>query len=224
MRSDPPPIPAMPASTQPMSTGSVYVERAVIDVSEYPTVVFGPRSTMWWGIICFILIEGTTLALCAASYLYVRDNFSAWPPEGTPFPGRTIPTINVIVLLVSLLPAYMAAQAGRHLDLPAMRRGLVLLGLFGIVTLLLRVYEFAALRTRWDSNAYGSVAWLVVFAHTTLLLVDVGDTLVFTAVASSSHMEKKHFSDSVDNSTYWAFTVLSWLPLYLLVYWYPRWT
>jgi hypothetical protein len=43
--------------------------RAVLDVSRLPTVVFGHRASTWWGTIGFMLIEGTTLSLVAASDL-----------------------------------------------------------------------------------------------------------------------------------------------------------
>src|SRR3954468_17537915 len=44
------------------------------DVSERPTVVFGSRSLMWWATLGFMVIEGWTLALLVASYLYFRQN------------------------------------------------------------------------------------------------------------------------------------------------------
>jgi cytochrome c oxidase subunit III len=31
------------------------------------------------------------------------------------------------------------------------------------------------------------------------------------------------FSDVSDNAFYWYFVVASWLPLYFLIYWVPRW-
>jgi hypothetical protein len=33
----------------------------------------------------------------------------------------------------------------------------------------------------------------------------------------------KRFSDTEDNGVYWDFVVLSWLPIYVLLYWVPRW-
>ncbi|HEU4563842.1 MAG TPA: hypothetical protein VFS05_04295 [Gemmatimonadaceae bacterium] len=209
--------------TVPTHESGGRVERAVLDVSHLPTVVFGHRSTMWWGIVCFMLIEGTTLALCAASYIYVRRNFNAWPPERTPLPDLTVASVNMLVMLASVLPAYLCARAAKRLDLAGVKRWLVVMALFGIVILVLRWFEMRALHTRWDANAYGSVADLVIFVHATLLLVDVADTIVFTVIAFSDRFEKKHFPDATDNSFYWYFMVLSWLPLYLLLFWGPRW-
>jgi heme/copper-type cytochrome/quinol oxidase subunit 3 len=198
-------------------------ERAVVDVSGFPTVVFGHRASMWWGICGFIVIEGTTLALCAASYLYLRRNFDAWPPPRTPNPALLVPTLNLALMLLSVVPARMAANATRRLDLRALRRWLIGLSAFGVLIVTLRAFEFTALRTTWNADAYGSAAWVVVGFHATLLLMDVADTLAFTVLVWGDRMEKKHFADAEDNSLYWYFMVASWVPLYVLVFLSPRW-
>jgi heme/copper-type cytochrome/quinol oxidase subunit 3 len=198
-------------------------ERAVLDVSELPTVVFGHRNHMWWGIVAFMAIEGTTLAVCAASYLYLRRNFSAWPPPTTPLPDVLVPSLGALVMIASLAPAAWAVRAAHRFDLAALRRALVAMSLFGVALLAIRVFELRALNTHFDSNAYGSAAWLVVATHATLLLLDVADSMAFAAILFTDRVEKKHFTDAVDNSHYWYFMVLSWLPLYVLVYLSPRW-
>jgi heme/copper-type cytochrome/quinol oxidase subunit 3 len=35
------------------------------------------------------------------------------------------------------------------------------------------------------------------------------------------HMTRR-FSDVNDNAVYWDFVVVSWLPIYGLIYWFPR--
>ena len=35
--------------------------------------------------------------------------------------------------------------------------------------------------------------------------------------------ESKWFPEVADNALYWIFTVCSWIPLYFLVYYGPRW-
>src|SRR6185503_15805805 len=54
--------------------------RSAADVSTLPTVTFGPRSLMWWGTMGFATIEGWTSALLIGAYLYLRQNYEAWPP------------------------------------------------------------------------------------------------------------------------------------------------
>ena len=196
--------------------------RAAGDLAELPSVVFGSRSLMWWATLGFMVIEGWTLALLVTSYLYFRQNFEAWPPLGTPVPRLLIPTINLVLMLVSCVPAYMASVRAKQLDTAGVKRWLVALSLFAVAILVLRWWELRAINTRWDTNAYGSAAWTIVGTHATLLLLDVADTLGLTLLFFIRSLPEKSFSDTNDNSFYWYFTVGIWIPIYLIVYVGPR--
>jgi cytochrome c oxidase subunit III len=198
--------------------------RSVIDLRGLPDVVFGPRDIMWWGTLGFVLIEGFTLALCAAAYLYVTQNFSTWPPQNTPLPSLVAPTVQVVVMLVSLVPTTWTARAARRYDLGAVRIGLVIATAFAITIVGLRAWELlVSLNVKWDANAYGSVQWLVLGVHATLLaveLVEIGGMMLIFWLAP---VEEKHMSDVADMVFYWYFMIFSWLPLYVLCFWLPRW-
>src|SRR5918994_7869845 len=96
----------------------------VLDVSHLPTTVFGHRSHMWWGTLGFMLIEGTTLLVCLASYFYLRLNFPTWPPEHTLLPSVGWPTVHVVLMLASMVPMGLADRAARRFDLSGLRRWL----------------------------------------------------------------------------------------------------
>jgi heme/copper-type cytochrome/quinol oxidase subunit 3 len=188
------------------------------DVRALPTVTFGHRSLMWWGTLGFMVIEGWTLALIVAMYFYVRQNFLNWPPLRTPLPDLRYPTINLAVILVSIVPTYLADRASRRLDLGGVKLWLLISSLISLVIPVLRWYELWALNVRWDSNAYGSAAWLVVATHATLLILDVSDTVGLTLFYWFRRMPIKAMSDVADNSFYWYFMALIWVPIYLIVY------
>jgi cytochrome c oxidase subunit III len=196
--------------------------RPALDVSDLPTVVFGHRDLMWWGTTFFAVIEGFTLAICAATYLYLRKNFATWPPEPTPPPQLLVPTINVVVMLASLFPAWWTKRRAKDLDLPAVRRGLAAAVVLALLIIAVRIREFFALNTRWNSDAYGSIVWITVGLHTTLLVTDVADTIGLAAIAFVGPWQEKHFVNATDNSNYWYFIVLSWIPLYVLIFLGPR--
>jgi cytochrome c oxidase subunit III len=198
--------------------------RSVIDLRALPDVVFGPRDIMWWGTLGFVLIEGFTLALCAAAYLYVTQNFATWPPENTPLPSLVAPTVQVVVMLVSLIPATWTARAAHRFDLGAVRIGLTIATAFAIAIVGLRAWELlVSLNVKWESNAYGSVQWLVLGAHATLLAVELVEIGGMMLIFWFAPVEEKHMSDVADMVFYWYFMVLSWLPLYVLCFWLPRW-
>jgi cytochrome c oxidase subunit III len=196
--------------------------RSTIDVATLPTVTFGSRSLAWWGTLGFMTIEGWTTGLLVVSYLYLRQNYEAWPPLRTPYPSLLIPTINLALMLVSIAPASMLARAAKRLDKPAVTRWLIIMSLATIPIVVLRWWELWALNTRWDTTAYGSAAWTIVGFHTSLLLLDVLETIGFALFYLFVKLPVKTFSDAADDSMYWYFTVGLWIPIYLIVYVGPR--
>lgn len=197
--------------------------RAAVDVSSLPTVVFGSRGLVWWGTMGFIVVESMTLAVCIASYFYVRRNFDNWPPLRTPLPRLGIPTASLVVLLLGLVPTRLYHRAAERLDRPATTRWLWVATLVAFVALGLRVAEFNSIGARWDLNAYASVTWSMVFAHFTLLLVNAFETGTIATIFSTGSDEMKHFPDAADNAGYFYFMALSWVPMYVIVYLLPRW-
>jgi heme/copper-type cytochrome/quinol oxidase subunit 3 len=194
-----------------------------VDVSGLPDVAFGARNLASWATVGFMVIEGTTLCIALAAYVYVRRNFPEWPPPPTPLPGLVIPTLNTLVLLLVIAPMALAARAARRFDLRSMRHALLVAVALSAVNVVLRFFELDALNTRWDSHAYGSVAWLAVGLHTTLLFIDLMETATIAAVTYSRQLQKKHFTDVEDAALYQYFLSLSWVPIYVLVFLGPRW-
>jgi heme/copper-type cytochrome/quinol oxidase subunit 3 len=192
------------------------------NVSALPSVTFGPRSLMWWGTLGFATIEGWTTVLLLGSYFYVRQNFEAWPPLRTPYPSLLIPSINLALLLASIIPTALVAKAAQRLDEAGVKRWLIVMCVLSVPMLVLRWVELWALNIRWDTNAYGTAAWTIVGFHTSLLLLDILDTWGLTLLFFVRRMPVKAFSDTTDNSDYWYFTVGIWVPIYLILYVGPR--
>ena len=128
-----------------------------------------------------------------------------------------------VLLLVSLLPNYVLKGSARASQLASTRLGLVIMSFFGLLPLIVRVFEFRALNISWDTNAYGSIVWLLLGLHTLHIGTDAVDTLVLTALMFTKNgYMKRRFSDVNDNAVYWDFVVVSWLPIFFLLYWFPR--
>ena len=192
-----------------------------LDVSALPTFGFGHRSLMWWGTFGLMLIEGMIFALTIAAYFYLRSHSLTWPMNAAP-PDLLWGTVNTAVLLASMLPNHLAKQAAEKLDLKKVRIWMVVCLLFSLAFLAVRVLEFASLNTRWDSQAYGSVVWMLMALHTTHLVTDAYDSVVLTVLTFTGPMEGKRYVDVSENAMYWYFVVLSWLPIYAAIYWAPR--
>ena len=196
--------------------------RVVEDVSALPTYSFGATMTTWWGTLGFCALEGMGFALAIGAYLYLVQVNPQWPLADAP-PNHWPGTILTLILLLSIWPNLEAERRAREENLPRVQRYLVIMSVVGVVLVAIRFYEFANLNVRWDQNAYGSITWIILGLHAAHILTDVGDTVVLTALMFTRHAHGKRFSDVEDNAFYWYFVVGSWLPLYILIYWVPRW-
>jgi heme/copper-type cytochrome/quinol oxidase subunit 3 len=193
-----------------------------VDVSGLPTTTFSHRSLAWWGTLGFMAIEGTTLFIAVVAYFYLSRNFQTWPPEHTVRPSVLWPTVQVLLLLASLVPAVLADRAAYRIDLAKLRQWFLVMLVFEVASVIVRWQEFLSLNVRWDSNAYGSAAWTLVGLHSTLLLGDLIETAVLTAILFSSRVVDRHYSDATDVTFYWYFLVAIWVPIYVIVYLSPR--
>jgi cytochrome c oxidase subunit III len=195
--------------------------RAIMDVRALPRTVFGHRALMWWGTLGFIVIEGSTLFICAVSYFYLQRNFATWPPEHIIRPALLVPSIQAGLMLLSNIPMRAVDRASIRMDLPSVRRGMLLCSLLIVAMTVLRVFEFRALNVRWDTSAYGSAAWATLVAHTTLLVLEVAETVAITVLLFGSEVEERDLSGVSDNALYWYFLTAVWIPLYVMVYLSP---
>ena len=195
--------------------------RVVGSVANLPTTTFGHRSLVWWGTLSFIVIEGSTLFVCLVSYLYVRQNFSTWPPEHVMRPA-----------LDGRRPAGRAHARQQHPDgdggprraaaRPADRAH----GHGRRVAHGARHVRPAGVRAARAARALGQhclrlrgLGYLVT--HSTLLLLETVETLVFTVLLFSRALEQRDISGVSDNALYWYFMTGVWIPLAALVFLSP---
>ena len=199
------------------------MSRRALDVSALPTIAYGPRATIWWGVLGLLAIEGSALAIVWVTYLYLRQNFVAWPPAGTPLPSLGAATADLVVLLASLVPMAAVDRWSRGERRRPVALGLMVVTLFGMASLALRALQFAgALGCRWDSHAYGSVVWTLLGMHAAHVLTSTLENALLMAVLFLGRVERKDFVDAHVNAFYWYFIVAIWVPTYALVYIAPR--
>jgi heme/copper-type cytochrome/quinol oxidase subunit 3 len=195
--------------------------RPVQDVSSLPDYGFGSRMTPFWGTLGFMTLEGTGFALTGGAYLYFAFLNPQWPLADKP-PDLLWSSLLTAVLLLSAWPNQKAKANARSENLAKLRRDLLLMSLMALAVLALRGFEFTTLNVRWDQNAYGSIVWVLLGLHTAHILTDAIDTFVVTALMFTKHARGRRFSDVEDNAVYWDFVVVTWLPIYGLIYWASR--
>jgi cytochrome c oxidase subunit 3 len=197
-------------------------ERALtLDVSTLPKIAFGPKGLIWWGTMGLMVIETTAFVMLWVTYFYVRGRVPEWPPGVLP-PALRWGTVQLVVLLVSFVPNYLAKLRAEKFDLVGARLWLTVTTLLAAASVGIRVLEFTTLNVRWDTNAYGSIVWVLIGTHTMHLVTDLYDTLALNVIAFIGPLEKKRFVDFSDNSMYWNVIILWWIVLYVIVYIAPR--
>lgn len=195
--------------------------RVVGDLSKLPGSGFGSHSLWFWAAAGFMTIEGTGFALACASYLYLMHNAAQWPLEGSP-PDLLWGTAQTVVMLLSVIPNMLASRAARRRQVGPARLWMVVLTLMTAGGLAVRAMEFPHLNTRWDADAYGSITWALMVLHTTHILTDFIDSGFLSVFLFTHPVDTDRLSDIDDDSVYWNFVVIAWLPIYALVYWAPR--
>jgi heme/copper-type cytochrome/quinol oxidase subunit 3 len=201
----------------------ILAPRFMDSVAELPTHKFGPSSLTWWGILGFMVIEGAGFALTFAAYFFLMGHEQAWPPEGRLPPNLLWGTLFTIIILLSEIPNTMIKKAAHERDVPSIRVLMPVIVGIGGVLLIIRGFEFSNLNCRWTDDAYSSIIWALLLLHTSHILTDWIDTAVLWALMMTPlGYEGRRLVDTDENSLYWRYVWLLWLPIYLMIYWVPR--
>jgi cytochrome c oxidase subunit III len=193
------------------------------DVAELPDYGFGASTLGYWGVVGFMLIEGMGFILALGVYFYLLPNETRWPPHSAPPPLLWGTVFTVLAVLSDIVNTWLDRRA-KALDVRDVRIGLVVMVVLGLALMGVRAFEMAAMNVRWDVTAYGSIVWALLALHTFHTITDVYDSAVLAAIAWKDEPDGRKFSDVSDNALYWHFIVWSWVVLYFVIYWTPRWT
>jgi len=170
-----------------------------------------------------MIVEGTGLALSAASYVYLSRNFDSWPPPTIPEPDTLVPTISLALLVVVGLAGIPIDRMAKEKDRRGLSRVLLSCAALQLVLLGLRFQEFDSLNVHWSDTAYGSAAWFTMGFHTTLLIGDFLETLAFGLIFLTGPVHDDHYEDADEVAFYSWFLLATWIPLHLLLFYSPRW-
>ena len=91
------------------------------DVAELPTHKFGPSSLTWWGIMAYMIVEGSAFAMAFAAYFFLIGHEQGWPPEARAAPDVLAGTLFTILILLSEIPNTMIKHAAEKYDVDKIR-------------------------------------------------------------------------------------------------------
>jgi cytochrome c oxidase subunit 3 len=180
------------------------------------------RAPLWWGILGLITIESTVVLSFVVSYLYLAAYAEAWPPAGLEPPPLLWPSVNVGLLLLSSLTMYWAGQGIKRGNQGVLAIGVSTSVLLACVVLVLRSLEFMAFEFSWKDHAYGSIVWTIAGFHFVHIVSIVVGSAVVAILAWRGYFTKERQIGVVVDTNYWYFVCIAWIPLYLTLYWVPR--
>jgi heme/copper-type cytochrome/quinol oxidase subunit 3 len=192
--------------------------RSDLDVSSLPSYAFGRRDPRWLAIMLLIAIEGSVFGLMLFAYFYVRTRLQVWPPTAPGLRELAYGGAVLAILAASAVTMHFVNKAAYRADLAGATRWLLVTTALSALALVLRGAELSGLPFRWDSNVFGSVFWGSLSLHTLHLLAGNVENALFLALLYKGPLEKKHLVDLEMNGLYWYFVVVSWLPLYAILY------
>lgn len=209
-----------------MSDGTTSAEP--LDVSEWTRLHADEKHPFWWGILGLIAIEVTVVTAFLVSYFYlwivnVAGGRMAWPPGGTEPPPLLYPSIDTGLLIVCSIAMYyggIVTARGQNWRFVGM---VVICCGAGALVMWLRWLQFGELPFSWKENAYASFVWALSGFH----LLHVTSAVLGTAVigwfaAKGFYTEQRRIGVQVD-TMYWYFVSGIWIPIYVVLYWTPKW-
>lgn len=193
----------------------------VIDVSDLPEGTIDSRALIWWGNLGMMVIEGTMFALVIATYLYLRTVNIDWPPSTVQPPVLFWPTLDLLILIVTVAPVLWADRAAKREEKGPVFVGLLAVVVAGLVVLFCRYRILANLGYRWSDHAYGSLIWVIFGLHILHVLAATCESGLLAFYCAVWPMTKKKYLDVRCTAVYWYFVVITWLPFYFIIFIVP---
>jgi cytochrome c oxidase subunit III len=195
---------------------------AAVNAAELPALINGRDAPIWWGIVGLILIECVVFSALIISYFYLGFMNTEWPLAGVENPDLLLPSIGTAAILASSLSMYIADKGIKKNKVQRLKWGLVVSVLFAAVFLALKAYEYSDKGYRWDSHAYGSIVWVIIFFHSAHVVSLGLKTVVVATLSWRGFFTKENRIAVTVNGFYWHFVVLVWIPLFATLYLSPR--
>ncbi len=177
----------------------------------------------------FITIAATIIAVFIVGFFYlwivnVALDRMGWPPAGTQLPPALYPGIEVLLLGIC---AFTTIYGGKYLERGHTR--IFVLAQFlcsgmAATSVLLRWLQSEALPFGLGDNAYTSFVWILTGYHLMHVVAALFATAILAWLAIKGYINSERRLGVDLNIMHWKFTALSWIPIYLMLYWLPRWT
>jgi cytochrome c oxidase subunit III len=180
------------------------------------------RSTVWWGAIGTVTVLSSMHATLMFASLYYRQRATSWPPEGVVLPDLTVPGLAVVIAVLGIAPAAWAHTQVRAEGVGRLQVGTLLTAAAGLVVVALAAGDLAAADFRWDTNAFGSVYWVMTGFHLLVTVVGIAIFLLAPLQVWMAPLSSRNRSIVVVAAIFWYYVAGGWVATYLTLHLIPR--
>lgn len=179
-----------------------------------------------WGMLVFLLNEGTLFAALLASYFYIGAASRAWPPAAVAKPELVVPLVMTSILLSSSAVLVYAERGFERGQRRRYRVGTGATVVLGVAFLVMQVLEYRdKLRhLRPSDSAYASFFYAITGLHGTHVAVGLL-ALCWVLLGEARGTFQPGSPPAMRNtSLYWHFVDGVWLAVLTSLYLSPRWS
>lgn len=169
----------------------------------------------YYGVLVLLLIEAAEFLALIVAYFYLRASNDIWPPAGIEKPGLLLPTLSLLVLLASALPATLADKAIKKGDQKTLRQGYLLSLILGCIFVALQVTYYLNFPHTWHGNAYLSLFWVIAGFHLLFIVAMLGETVWVLVLAYQGYFNQERNSAVQADGLNWYFGVAMYVLVYL---------
>lgn len=168
------------------------------------------------GMVVWLASELMFFAGLFAAWFMIRSVAETFPPKGITLPvART--AVATAILVASSGAIHMAVVAGRNHRRGTAVRWLVITSVMGLVFLSAQVYEYATADFHMDTDAYGSIFYLMTGIHGLHVLGGIVFLLSIAGViAGRSRAPAERTVEMA--AYYWHFVDVVWVCMFLTIY------
>jgi heme/copper-type cytochrome/quinol oxidase subunit 3 len=173
-----------------------------------------------------MLLTGLTLAIMLGtlvfSYLYLRQNFPVWPPEGIAAPAWLLPAISTVLLLAGAALLWWAGRALHQGNTRRLKGSLALALLLSVAHIALLVLSYFQMGITPQINAYGSIVFVTLWFQVIVAAITLLYGVISFCHTFLKDYHRDHRSMALDTTLYWYFAAASGVVVFITLYVLPH--
>lgn len=170
------------------------------------------------GLLLALASETAFFGTVITAYLFMRNNETGWPFLHPTLSQLVVPSINTLVLLLSVAVVWQARNAAKQGDQAGIKRNLIIALGLGLVFVGGQIFEFNRTGMRPDDLAFGGVFFALIGFHALHVLggeVFHGINLVRAQMGDFS--EKKYTALQI-SAWFWVYVAVVWVVIFIALY------